>query len=129
MVDLTEGRVVADTLEDVMQHYGVKGMHWGVRKRRSADSGPTSSDATKAKTHAATVKAHGTKALTNKELQDLVTRMNLEQQFSNLSAKQKQDKSAKAIIKSTLQAGRTINDVIQFVNSPAGKQIKKAFDR
>jgi hypothetical protein len=116
------------SLDDVLNHYGVKGMHWGVRKRRS-DSGPTSSDATKAKTHAATVKAHGTKALTNKELQDLVTRMNLEQQFSNLSAKQKQDKSAKAIIKSTLQAGRTINDVIQFVNSPAGKQIKKLFDR
>lgn len=115
-------------LEDVLEHFGVKGMRWGVRKRRT-DDGPGSADAERAKRHAATVAKKGTKALSNKELQELVTRMNLEQQFSTLSTKQKQEKSAKNVIKQVLQTGRTVNDVIQFVNSPAGKQIRKVLER
>ena len=124
MVDLTEGRVVADTLEDVLEHYGVKGMHWGVRKRRS-DSGPTSADAVKAKQHASTVQAHGTKALTNKELQTLVTRMNLEQQFSTLQQKSKKENPAAKFAKELLigigkeQAGKLAREQI-------AKQMAKA---
>lgn len=116
---------MADTLEDVMEHYGVKGMHWGVRKRRSADSGPTSSDATKAKQHATTVKTHGTKALTNQELQQLVTRMNLEQQFTTLHQKQKKENPAAKFAKELLlqvgkeQAGKLAREQI-------AKQMAKA---
>lgn len=114
-------------LEGVLEHYGVKGMRWGVRKRRSDE--PGSPDAERAKQHAATVKKSGTKALSNKELQELVTRMNLEQQFSTLSAKQKQNRDGKAFVREILSTGRTINDVIQFVNSPAGKIVKKSLMR
>lgn len=107
-----------ETFEDVMAHYGVKGMHWGVRKRRSADSGPTSPDATRAKMHATTVKTHGTKALSNKELQDLVTRMNLEQQFSTLHQKAKKENPGVKFAKELLiqvgkeQAGKLAREQI-----------------
>lgn len=109
---------MAETLDEVLAHYGVKGMHWGVRKKRSADSGPTSADATRAKAHASTVKTHGTKALTNKELQDLVTRMNLEQQFSTLHQKSKKENPGVKFAKELLiqvgkeQAGKLAREQI-----------------
>lgn len=74
---------------EYLAHYGVKGMRWGVRKKdrqSSTDSGPKSTDAKTARDHRATVKKSGTDALSNKELQELVTRLNLEQQYSKLNA-------------------------------------------
>lgn len=103
------------SLDDVLNHYGVKGMHWGVRKKRS-DSGPSSPDADRAKAHASTVKVHGTKALSNKDLQDLVTRMNLEQQFSTLQQKSKKENPGVKFAKELLigigkeQAGKLARD-------------------
>lgn len=79
------------SLDDVLAHHGIKGMKWGVRRRQSSDSGPTSPDAARVKEHATTVKTHGTKALTNKELQELVTRMNLERQYSTLHQQSKKE--------------------------------------
>lgn len=73
---------------EYLAHYGVKGMRWGVRKkdRGSSDDGPKSEDARRARDHRSTVKKGGTDALSNKELQELVTRLNLEQQYSRLNA-------------------------------------------
>lgn len=76
----------------VLAHYGVKGMRWGRRKggdsssESAAPKGPVSSDAANAKKHGAKAKTSGTDALSNKELQDVVTRMNLEQQYSKLNS-------------------------------------------
>lgn len=87
--------------EEVLAHYGVKGMKWGVRrgsqdvtlkttpgKKVQAKGGrgqPVSNDAKEAATSRQKAKASTTDALSNKELQSLVTRMNLEQQYSRLS--------------------------------------------
>lgn len=92
-------------VETFLEHYGVKGMHWGVRRDQSSSSGgggggkpaskpkspakpkpPASDDAKRAAALKEKSRAGGSKALSNKELQDLVTRMNLESQFSRLSA-------------------------------------------
>ncbi|HEY6020092.1 MAG TPA: hypothetical protein VIY48_09365, partial [Candidatus Paceibacterota bacterium] len=69
----------------------------------------------------------GTKALSNKELQDLVTRMNLEQQYSTLTGKQKKSTLNKGqeTAKSILGVGKTVNEAIVFVNSPAMKLLKE----
>lgn len=93
---------------DWLEHFGVKGMRWGVRRESSSSGGSsgkfnpagsnhpsltaprprTSEDAAVAKGLAKVVKKQGTQALTNQELQTLVTRMNLERQYSNLNPKQ-----------------------------------------
>ena len=101
--------------DNFLEHYGVKGMKWGVRKDRSLHdalfrakaqekvkvkttvtpgkkiktSGGTGQDASPDAIRAAIAKQKATKsstdALSNKELQDLVSRMNLEQQYARLN--------------------------------------------
>lgn len=87
-----------DALEEVLAHHGIKGMSWGVRRRRGK-SGTVSSttphsnvsdDAAKAQGAHATVKKHGsTDPLSNQELSHLVNRINLEQQYVRLTTPKK----------------------------------------
>jgi hypothetical protein len=98
---LDESLLHADEeFDDVLEHFGRKGMKWGqhIFGNRSDSNGrnkaaakaasdtTSSHDAKNASDLQARVNASGTKNLTNKELQDLVTRMNLEQQYSRLSS-------------------------------------------
>jgi hypothetical protein len=81
-----------DPAEEFLAHYGKRGMKWGVRNSSRSSSGgapkpPKSHDATNVEASLAKMKAGGTKSLSNKELQDVVTRMNLEQQYSRLRPK------------------------------------------
>jgi len=99
-------------VDDFLAHYGVKGMKWGVR---NPDRSPSfdresntyrhpsvktaddviypvnrqgkrvSDDAARAAILKVAAKSSGTEVLSNKQLQDLVTRMNLEQQYSRLN--------------------------------------------
>ena len=81
-----------------LYHFGVKGMRWGVRRERGPDgtvgstqaSNKELSDYEKAREISARAKRSGTKSLTNQEMQMLVNRINLEQQYSNLTTIQKQ---------------------------------------
>lgn len=101
----------SQTIDEVLEHYGIKGMHWGVRKTASAPSGspepvvvktkrgmiktsggaghPVSEDARKAAEGRRKAKESGPNSLTNAEMRAVVERMNLEQQFSKLNTKQK----------------------------------------
>jgi hypothetical protein len=98
-------------LAPALMHYGVKGMKWGVRKDRSVSSGPqpvqtlqrpgsrvqarggknlpASEDAVKAAEARQKARASTTDSLSTKDLQQLVNRMNLEQQYSRLTTPQK----------------------------------------
>lgn len=77
-------------MEEFLSHYGVLGMHWGVRRWDNARRAgaplrhPPSADAAKAAQLQAKVRAGGTRSLSNVEMQQLVTRMNLERQYSSL---------------------------------------------
>jgi hypothetical protein len=93
-----------EPVETFLVHYGVKGMRWGRRKERTAQAvdvkatpgrrvkttggkyqGP-SEDAIKVAVYRQVAKKSTVDSLDNKQLQELVQRMNLEQQYSNLSS-------------------------------------------
>lgn len=125
-----------------ISHYGVKGMRWGVRR---ADPGGSSSvaskpaprprmseDAKSVERAFSKINRGGTDALSNHELQGLVTRLNLEQQYQRLSSSPT-PQQANAMnaghnaVKQMLGIGKTVNDVHKFMKSPAGKALKAGF--
>ena len=71
--------------ENSLAHFGVKGMKWGVRKQR-----PSVSKSRLTNQHGDYKHAHSATPnhkLSNKELQRRVTRLNLEKQYRDLTAK------------------------------------------
>ena len=79
----------ASFVELVVKHHGVKGMKWGVRTLPNGTTvGTPTADAREAGRSKEKIAIGGTAALSTRELQSLVTRMNLEQQYSRLVATQ-----------------------------------------
>lgn len=141
--------------QDILEHFGVKGMHWGIRRDRSESGGSDEStakpvmikvragkrvkakggeghsaheDAVRAAAHKQKARKSSVDALSNKELQDLVSRLNLEQQYTRLIASDPASKSDFAKFMKTAQgASKTYNDVDAFLKTPAGKIVKKKF--
>lgn len=75
------------SVDDFLAHYGVKGMRWGSRSATTKES--ASSDAERSIQLRARAKTSKVKALSNKELQEAINRMNLEQQFKRLATNEK----------------------------------------
>lgn len=89
------------TVDDVLSHIGIKGMKWGVRKTEI----PPSDDSVRVSEIHQKVKDGGTKVLSNKELQDYITRTNLEQQFNRLDPSISK-KTSRFISEMLLQVGK-----------------------
>lgn len=71
-------------VDDFLAHYGVKGMKWGVRRKRGSN-GLVSTEAERASQLLEKVKKEGgVQSLSNKELGDLNKRLQLERQYSQL---------------------------------------------
>ncbi|WPJ30701.1 hypothetical protein [Streptomyces phage Psst2] len=132
------------TASGTLSHYGVKGMKWGVRRSdaelaRAASSSaesparpaPKVSDDVKSAMNAQRKIAEGgTQTLSNQELQGLLTRMNLERQYRQMTAappgsppKSALDKGLSATNKA-LAVGATIEKVRKFLDTPTGKAVK-----
>lgn len=107
------GRSIAangGTLSDVLEHHGIKGMRWGVRRnRKQIDNSPDAPEHTRARELHTVARTHGTRKLSNKDLQDLNQRLNLEQNYGSLTAKTKQKTTvatgAKWVSKKILKVG------------------------
>lgn len=130
-----------DTLTRVnnfMEHFGVKGMKWGVRRRDGSDgdsgSNPTTkkggSDSDASKTDAqrareihAKARKSGIGNLSNEEMQTLVTRMSLEAKYSQITKQQGMINRGREFVNRQMKTGKTVNDLISFANSPAGNLI------
>ncbi len=140
----TRGRAA---VSDVLKHYGVPGMKWGVRRSDSEIAAaavasqvkpggkvtvtggkgqPASAEALSAAAARATAKKSGVAALSNNDIQSAVKRMELEQKYVNLansSSKQSVLGKGDKIVKNMLGYGKTANDVIKFAESPAGREL------
>lgn len=142
---------MSDQVENMLSHYGIKGMRWGRRKSegnsavevsttatpgkkvtaKGGQNQPAADDAVRAASLKQKAKASSTDSLNTKELQELVNRLNLEQQYSRLTQEKgffdKIDNDKKKVDK-LIGAGQTANNVYTFVNSPAGKLLKGVFE-
>lgn len=87
--------------KDYLAHFGVKGMKWGRRKRgkdatsnaRDISKETDSDDFTRTAAVAIKAKSSGTRSLSNRELRDLVDRINLEQNFARVNTPEAKKKS------------------------------------
>lgn len=121
---------INSVVDDVLTHYGIKGMKWGVRRSdaelSSRRKSPDSEDTAKAKTTKKQIKENrGTDSLSNKELKDLVERMNLEQQYSRLKMEQNTIGKGQSRAKQILGAVKTIGDIAAVANGPIAKALVK----
>lgn len=124
------GYIISFELEEPreLKHYGVKGMKWGVTNASRPSGSSASDDHKEAVAAQRKIQRSGTKALSNKELQSLITRKNLEKQYHTMTQeKAVLDKGNDRVVK-LLKYGKTYNDVIQFLNTtPAGQKVKMGF--
>ena len=131
-----------ETVEDVLAHYGVPGMKWG---RRKSSSGPTEvvvtersgktlktsggkgqSASDEAKSAAATrqkAKSSSVDSLSNKELQAVVQRMNLERQYNTLKV-DRASPASKFVRKLLIDTGK--QQVTSLVGDQANRAASKA---
>jgi hypothetical protein len=124
-----QGRVVVNELA----HYGVKGMKWGVHHDKpsgdSSSGAPARSSADATEASRAINKAGsagGLHVLSNQELQRAITRMNLENQYRNLTAtphKSELDRGLQTAEK-LLKIGGTVEKARKFLETPTGKAVK-----
>ena len=128
-------------VENLLEHHGVKGMKWGVRRkatvgaqevivrdsrRRVKTSGgaghPASAEAIRARTIGQIGKKSGVKALSDSDLQTYTKRLNLEQQFKRLNYEQ-MSLGRKFVANVTGQAVKT--SVQNAANDAATQQVRK----
>lgn len=108
---------IAD-VETHLEHFGVKGMHWGVRRQRGSDGqlheGPSSADHARTAAIKAKASQHGIKSLSNEELQHLLTRLDLESRHGKLSVQE-------------VSAGKKALDELLSESGDLGKQLARQF--
>lgn len=132
-----------DFINNTLAHHGVRGMKWGIRKKPSSvPAGETRAhqktpgtkvvvegghgvrahdDAMRALSAAKVARNSGVHALSNQELQHLVNRLNLEQQYARLRPPTGKEKATKFVADTLVNVGK--QQVSRAVNDYASKQV------
>lgn len=138
-------------LDQILAHAGVRGMRWGVRKKRESSSdsdggegstkrGSKSEDAVSAKNLVRKAKKDSPDSLSNKEMKAAIERMNLEQQYSKLTTPPESagKKFVKGILKgtATMAATAVINQAVTrqlegkgLINKPKPQKLTTAYPK
>lgn len=118
-----------------LYHFGTRGMKWGVRKKHSLSSPgriPKGSGGkldknflgvSKEYIRARELNAKGKRHLSNAELKELTTRMELESKYNKLNPSKL--KKGMAIAATVLAVGTTAKTAYDLAKSPMGQDIKK----
>lgn len=102
----------AEAGQDFIAHFGVKGMKWGQRRPGTGTaSSHISADHARASQVSHLIKTHGVKSASNKDLQDLVTRLGLEQQHARLTATPSRVAAGHSFVRTALGLTKTGLDV------------------
>lgn len=103
------------TVDQFLEHFGVKGMKWGVRRRHP--SGPDSEDHQRTKE----LRKKRVSQLSNAELQELARRLNLENQIRNLQPPSKSKAATKFVADVLVNVGK--QEATKVVGGLVAKQV------
>jgi hypothetical protein len=116
------------TIENILEHFGVKGMRWGVRRSRSGVTA-TSPRVPKQFTSAdfrrtQTLRGRKPQQLTNKQLKDLNERMNLEQNYKRMNPRtiDRGHNRVKYLLAFGTTAATAGGLAAKFLKTPAGQR-------
>jgi len=127
------------TPEDILAHYGILGMKWGVRRERGPD-GRVSGGLTKRQRAKKEKKAtaqlsedheksrraikKGVRALSDAELKDLIKRLEMEKKYNDLNPQGIQ--KGHAVAKTFLAGATTITSIYAISKTPLAQDVAKA---
>ena len=105
------------TVEEHLEHHGIKGQRWGIRNKVNPQTGRVSGD------HrlVSDLRKKSKPSLTNRQLQTVNTRLGLEQNFDRLNPNK--IKKGEKHIRAVVATAGLISSVAAIANSPLGKPI------
>lgn len=118
-----------------LQHHGIKGQKWGVRRFQNKDGSLTSAGRKRQKqnndgpVHEDHSKSHdnkSVKSMSDKELRDRINRLNMERQYAQLTATEK-SMGRKIVTEVLLNVGKELAK--EYLKNYAKKGIEEALKR